>query len=159
MNEYNGDFNMISSRRNIRKEKEEIPIYYSVEYDSDLNTILLKEHIDGLKKEIISVIARNTGWRAQLIIDSYLTTCSLGNNGIKKIGGSRIQMDPINASRLFVLQKVISAIHDEKEAKIMLNNVLNLPEGEIVFWAWKIALSNKRAIHAFKILNGEKEDF
>ena len=129
-------------------------IFYSMDLNPTNRSVALKEHISGLKGELVAVIARNFGWRAKMIRRFSGAIESRNSDCVRKIESKNhlISFDPVIASRVFVAQKLISALKDEKKAGERLNYILDLPDAETAYWAWKIAASKKKAILAFRIL-------
>ena len=140
--------------------KNEESIYYSINIDPKSNSVALREHINGLREESITVIARNYSWRAVLVKKFCQSLCIQKIKGIKRLerNGNILSLDPINASRLFVVLKVLSSIKTENGANEILEPIMELPDGETAYWAWKIASNQKKAILAFKILHGGGEE-
>ncbi len=137
-------------------------IFYSMDLNPANCSVTLKEHISGLKGELVAVIARNFGWRAKMIRTFCRALENRKQDCVRPFGSEEHLMsyDPVIASRIFVAQKIVSAIKDEKRAGERLELVLDLPDAETAYWAWKIAASKKKAISAFNILiSGESINY
>ncbi|MFX1538878.1 MAG: hypothetical protein ACFFDI_32220, partial [Promethearchaeota archaeon] len=128
--------------------------YYCMDLNPENPSVALQDHFKLLDEKAVKCIARNYGWRANMIRKLCLALERLPKESLRQISqeGDMMNFDLASASRVFVAQKMISTTENEESAREMLELILNLPEVETVCWAWKIAVDKAKAIETFKNL-------